>query len=193
MDLSCATPLKSFLLLNGAIHLLHADSDPWLPFSWVGIQLSQEEEQERLEGWFKFSVQISLLELVYSTKCWLCGEFSTKCWLLLLIAWNGKDIFYFVHSVLQEGIILLSQSARYYMWSVGVMNSLASSASVIVNIIQSVIWVMLHGESVKLLLLLSVWPYLPRHGWALVQIWEAEGGDQLIETPPLHNTWQTAC
>lgn len=25
---------------------MHADSDPWLPFSWAGRQLSQEKEQE---------------------------------------------------------------------------------------------------------------------------------------------------
>lgn len=70
---------------------------PWLPFSWAGIQLSKQKARKRAEGWFEFSVQISLLELVYNTKhfCSHCAfaEFTTEIWFLLLSSEQQETLY----------------------------------------------------------------------------------------------------
>lgn len=82
MDLPCVTMVKAFVALD-CCNTSHAC---WF-WSLAAVKLSWHRtlkggNKKRAEGWFKFSVQISLLELVYNTESfcnlWLFAVFATK-------------------------------------------------------------------------------------------------------------------
>lgn len=162
--------LSLFQPLSGVIHLLHADSGPWLGLAELAHS-AHRRKNKRVEGWFKFSVQISLLELVYNTKhfcsywlqnyhqklisitavrigrniCSAVGIYKPlfpKCCITDVKCWSEE---YF-------GILFIYHREH---------QPLLSPTDAVPSVI--------HSKSVTLLLL-SVCPRLPPCGWAPVQV-----------------------
>lgn len=138
---------------------------------------SNKRKNRRVEGWFKFSVQISLLELVYNTMpfcmCRLFTGFTTKT-SFCCSGLNGKsrfcffgfklDIFFIFPKVLSHKNKVLERGT---LWRL--LDLLWGTLFIII-----ICWLCSWIQSSQICHFSSS-SFTPR-GWARGQVWEALGG-----------------